>query len=219
MNIRLLWSCLINCNYFKSILQDLLIQPLLFPLLLLLLLLLFPKTTTCNYPIAIINKISIWYHNIYNLFNFIFIIITISNNVVNTVIIIILIPIFITIFTINFSFFVLLFFITVFLACLSFLFVCVCMCMCVCVCVFYDLCLELFKVYLTSHFFRDFDLNWFITSYQEEPWNMGGWEGGVGWGRGYETFYVYIDGSWNIFQNFWLATKYLLCSIFVILYF
>ena len=90
MNIRLLWSCLINCNYFKSILQDLLIQPLLFPLLLLLLLLLFPKATTCNYPIAIINKISIWYHNIYDLFNFIFIIITISNNVVNTVIIIIL---------------------------------------------------------------------------------------------------------------------------------
>ena len=59
MNIKLLLSCLKNYNYFKNILQGLFIQPLLFPLLLFLLLFLFPKTTTCSYPIAIIKKISI----------------------------------------------------------------------------------------------------------------------------------------------------------------
>ena len=108
---------------FKNILQGLFIQPLLFPLLLFLLLLLFPKTTTCSYPIAIIKKINIWYHHIYNLFNFIFIIITISNRVVNTVIIII--PIFTISFTINFSFFVFLFFIT-FLSLVYHFYLCVC---------------------------------------------------------------------------------------------
>ena len=133
MSNRLLWSCLINYIYFKSIFQGLFIQPQLFPLLLFLLLLLFPKTTTCTYPIAIIKKINIWYHHICNLFSFIYIIITISNNVVNTVIMII--PIVMISFTINFRFFVLLIFITFFLACLSFLFACACVCACVCVCV------------------------------------------------------------------------------------
>ena len=123
MNIRLLLSCIKNYGYFKNIFQSLFIQPLLFPLLLFLLVSLFPKTTTCSYPIAIIKKISIWYHHIYNLFNFIFIIITISNRVVNTVIIII--PIFTISFTINFSFFVFLFFITFFLLVYHF-YLCVC---------------------------------------------------------------------------------------------
>ena len=59
MNIRLLLSCLKNYNYLKNILQGLFVQPLLFLLLLFLSLLLFPKTTTCSYPIAIIKKISI----------------------------------------------------------------------------------------------------------------------------------------------------------------
>ena len=163
MNIRLLLSCIKNYGYFKNIFQSLFIQPLLFPLLLFLLVSLFPKTTTCSYPIAIIKKISIWYHHIYNLFNFIFIIITISNRAVSTVIIII--AIFTINFTINFSFFV---FYYLFLARLSLLFVCVRACACVCsvICVFN---LESFKIYLTSHFSRDFHLIWFITSYQEEP--------------------------------------------------
>ena len=121
LNIRLLLSCIKNYNYFKNILQGLFIQPLLFPLLLFLLVSLFPKTITCSYLIAIIKKISIWHHHIYNLFNF---------RVVNTVIVII--PIFTISFTINFSFFVFLFFITFFLFVHHF-YLCVCVRVRVCV--------------------------------------------------------------------------------------